>query len=232
MHICTLLSAPAVQILDDNENVIAERHYKVDSSLHLTCRASNVEKPFEQLTWYKGDHVLPGNDSRIKVKYVKSCICNCIRPMIQLTQFFDRYSKNPMSGETNAFFSLHSVRKEDSGNYSCIASPQDKGMIIVHVLNGKVTKLEHYERLRSIKPFKITKAKAPLFNLLLIQKSIRKLFNMKIRPLGYSHVQKSWAGASFPYWLFITTWVEKLGAEAGEWMTPLGAVLCSTWVKN
>ncbi|CAL8106312.1 unnamed protein product [Orchesella dallaii] len=60
--------APAVIILDENGHSVIERHYKVDSSLHLTCRASHVEKLVENVIWLKGDSILPAGDSRIKVK--------------------------------------------------------------------------------------------------------------------------------------------------------------------
>lgn len=60
--------APAVQILDENGNVVTERHYKVDSSLHLTCKASHLDKLVDHIGWFKGSRALPGGDSRIKVK--------------------------------------------------------------------------------------------------------------------------------------------------------------------
>ena len=64
------VSAPAVLILDENEHVISERHYKVDSSLHLICRASQLAKSdgLGYLNWYKEDRLLPGSDSRVKIK--------------------------------------------------------------------------------------------------------------------------------------------------------------------
>lgn len=63
------IAAPAVVILDENGHTVTERHYKVDSSLHLTCKASHVDKFADnKVVWLKGDRTLPGSDSRIKVK--------------------------------------------------------------------------------------------------------------------------------------------------------------------
>lgn len=64
--------APAVMILDENGITKTERHYKVDSSLHLTCKASHVDKSTEnRVTWLKGGTALPINDKRIKVRFVQ-----------------------------------------------------------------------------------------------------------------------------------------------------------------
>lgn len=68
-----IISAPAVLILDENEHIISERHYKVDSSLHLICRASQLTKGngLGYLNWYKEDRLLdPGSDTRVKIKWV------------------------------------------------------------------------------------------------------------------------------------------------------------------
>ncbi|ODM91420.1 Opioid-binding protein/cell adhesion molecule [Orchesella cincta] len=114
--------APAVVILDENGHTVTERHYKVDSSLHLTCRASHIDKLVENVVWLKGDRVLPGGDSRIKVKL----------------------TKNQTSGEATAYLSVLSVRKGDSGNYTCRAS-QATSTIAVHVLNGELPAAVQHE---------------------------------------------------------------------------------------
>lgn len=60
--------APVVVILDENGHSVTERHYKVDSSLHLTCRASHVDKFEDKVVWLKGERALSGTDNRIKIK--------------------------------------------------------------------------------------------------------------------------------------------------------------------
>ncbi|CAG7820255.1 unnamed protein product [Allacma fusca] len=120
--------APAVLILDENGNGITERHYKVDSSLHLTCKASHLDKTLDHIGWFKGDRPLPGGDQRIKVKLWK----------------------NSTNGEASAFLSVLSVRKGDSGNYTCRASPLASNTIAVHVLNGELPAAVQHENCANV----------------------------------------------------------------------------------
>lgn len=50
--------------------------------------------------------------------------------------FFCRQWKNQTNGEASSFLSILSVRKGDSGSYSCRTSQKAQNTVIVHVLNG------------------------------------------------------------------------------------------------
>lgn len=66
---CQMLVAPVVTIHDENGHLVTERHYRMDSSLHLTCKAVNADQFDDQVVWMKGDKLLhSGTDNRVKIK--------------------------------------------------------------------------------------------------------------------------------------------------------------------
>ncbi|XP_046662506.1 protein sidekick-like isoform X1 [Homalodisca vitripennis] len=103
-----ILNTPEVIIKDQRNRVVTERYYMVGSAVELTCLASQVETPRENITWWRGEvPILEG------VSYIS----------------------NVEHGSIESTLMLHNAQRHHSGNYTCRLNNLTSASVPVHVLS-------------------------------------------------------------------------------------------------
>ncbi|KAG8265783.1 hypothetical protein J6590_086830 [Homalodisca vitripennis] len=105
------VTAPEVFIKDEKNHVVTERYYKAGSAVDLTCLASHIETPGDNITWWRED--LP-------------------------VQKGVSYNSSVGPGSVASTLVLHHAQKRHSGNYTCSVNNLASASVSVHILNGEM----------------------------------------------------------------------------------------------
>ncbi|KAJ9589255.1 hypothetical protein L9F63_017540, partial [Diploptera punctata] len=97
--------------MDENSHEVTERYYKAGSAVELTCLATHLEEPGDQVTWRYGDVTLTKGIS------------------LNMTINPDSVANTLM---------LEHAEKQHSGNYTCTVGNLASAMVSVHILNGEL----------------------------------------------------------------------------------------------
>ncbi|XP_054278326.1 zwei Ig domain protein zig-8-like [Macrosteles quadrilineatus] len=110
------VTAPEVTITDDKQHAVTERYYKAGSAVELTCLASHVETPGDNVTWRRED-----------------------RPVDKGVSF----NNSVGAGSVAATLVLRHAQKRHSGNYTCSVGNLAAASVSVHILNGELPAAVH-----------------------------------------------------------------------------------------
>ncbi|XP_034240173.1 uncharacterized protein LOC117644670 [Thrips palmi] len=110
------VTAPDVQIVDENMHPVSERYYKAGSAVELTCLAGQLEGPGDTVHWSRGRQPLSAGVST---------------------------NASTLNGRVVSTLTLRHAQKKDSGNYSCSVGSLAGTSVAVHVLNGELPAAVH-----------------------------------------------------------------------------------------
>lgn len=113
------VTAPDVQIVDEQMHPVSERYYKAGSAVELTCLAGQLEGPGDTVHWSRGRQPLSQAGAGVST------------------------NASSVNGRVVSTLTLRHAQKKDSGNYSCSVGSLAGASVAVHVLNGELPAAVH-----------------------------------------------------------------------------------------